>query len=399
MAICSFLGNDGAYGKNLYAKLLAALKTIAEENENLDILLLPPQYESFFSFCLQAALQTKLEYPGKTTITAVVDVDSKVVSVVDEWPFCLFDRVLAFVIPQDKGGKTPNEWFALQRRVVGASTHIICCLYEQFYERENNLMRYAERLPHLKIIDVSDPEILRMIKTDAKKVLKGKELLVVEKLEARWDVKSVEALLALSGTRVRQIRDKAGRRLRNFVSLHYGVATFQGKVGHSLTCAIFSLGDATPDKLETLKNVLGFLTSRYPIKRFEIQGDHHHALFMSALEKAERKFGYFARLRGSYFRMDAIITDELCAEHNTEERDVMAQFSPHCKRVGNLDTTLIMTGTNEHKIITAMAERADFCICDLSSSPIAADIRDIARANHAPLLDIGNQLISIEHRG
>lgn len=399
MAICSFLGNGGAYGKNLYAKLLAALKTIAEENENLDILLLPPQYESFFSFCLQAALQTRLEYPDKTTITAVVDVDSKVVSVVDEWPFCLFDRVLAFVIPQDKGGKTPNEWFALQRRVVGASTHIICCLYEQFYERENNLMRYAEKLPSLKIIDVSDPEILQIIKTDAKKALNDRELLIIDKLNAGCAVGDVGPLLGVSGNRVRQIRDKAGRRLRNFVSLHYGVATFQGKAGHSLTCAIFSLGDAAPDKLKTLKNVLGFLTSHYPIKKFEVQGDYRHALFMSALEKAERKFGYFARLRGSYFRMDAIITDELCAEHSIEERDVMAQFSPPCDRVGNLDTTLMMTGTNEHKIITAMAERADFCICDLSSSPIAGEIRDIARANHAPLLDIGNQLISIEHRG
>lgn len=188
-----------------------------------------------------------------------------------------------------------------------------------------------------------------MIRMLASTQLLERELFLMEKLNAGCSMRETALMLGVSGARVRQIRDRAGRRLRELLRPRLPADIYgEGKL--ELTCAVFSLDAPYAEKWEAFQSVISLLVYNYQVKVFNIQAKYY---------------------RSNY-------AGQLWDMRHSNRLKINAVYPYSDSR------------TDELQVIASMIDQADFCVCDLSASPFGREIIKYAtRANWTCLMDIG----------
>lgn len=348
------------------------LFNMVEEQEHTEFLLVP-SYGDFFYCCLKAVLEIRARFPNKTIVTFVVETGCHEVI---PTPMCIVDRIREVDVPPSTSTSGAYIIRYLQRCMIQLSTHMVCYVYNKLFEYENSLLAYARGVPKLMIVDMSEQETAKSIHMLVNKLPEQRERFVVEKLDAGFAMKEIGAMLGVSTGRVHQIRAHAGRHLRDILS-----KTLPGGKNHlesdrQLVCAIFSLGSSTIEKLKAFQSTISLLVSKYHVTTFEIQAKYCHSDYIM-----------WAQNGGCWDH--PYLTAVLIDDDDKNIHSLVPQYCPPCKRVANIDATLI-PGPYDFKVGAAMMERADFCVCDLSESPVAEGLTEYAaRSKWVCLLDIG----------
>ena len=396
MIICSFLGNSIALGNTLYSRLCDALETLLETDDHMELLLIPDKY-SFFNTCLKAALEIKSRYPDQVTITRVFKRnDCRSDSELDELPICMIDRVRIAGVPVMKGRCAFRlEDNNLQRCAIRMSSHIICCLYEKLLERENSLLAYAKKYPDIKIVDVSDGEIVEALAQRAPSLLNEREQFVLEKLDAGFVYREIGNMMGVSSNRAKQIQTRGGSRLRRFSYEHFTTEFLPGKQTQRPVCVLFSLNDPSPQKVKMLIAVIDVLIDRYYVDSWKLSVESCALPFVTTFTTLawHRSSNPTRSLRDYHPHLTAVVTDKWCEEDGEKKDAILKEFRLTSTQIENIDTTPMPTGTDLRKLMEAMVEQADFFICDLSTSPIAEEIKNyFAHTKGVALLDISKNL-------
>lgn len=386
MVVCSFIGNSDVCDYNLYPRLREVTKSIAEENGRVDFMILPQYAElfagSFSDFCLRAALETKSHYPQKVTITLICHDENEKkkfeMQADGSIPACMVDRILIpNIAASSKSGAYSKRVPDVQRWIIQHSTYVVSSLYEIFHAQENHLLYFARRMDGLKIIDISSEEIALAIKEKVKD-LTDREQLALKSLEDGHTLEETGTALGVGRERARSIARKAGLQLEKHARRYSNKMRAQSE--YQIKCAVFSLGDATYSNLKAFRHIVDYLITKYRVKQFYIQGDYGCSGFMTAFDQNKSIYN---------FHTTAVIT---ASEHNEDTGDLIARYCPPCDRVENVDTTFAKAGTDAFAALTAMMDQADFCICNLSASPMAEEIRAyITQTKYAALLDISKK--------
>lgn len=384
MAICAFLGNNNVYSDTLCPQLRETLKKLMETEGSLEFLL-APQYGTFYSLCLKVALEVKSHYRDRTTITLVVGCKNDLECIVQKYntiPLCAIVCVRVANIPNTTGPNFYRTKYNLWRFIIQHCTHVVCCVYERFYETlPNKLMAFAQKMPTTELIDISDIEIVKEIECQLPSLLTDREKLVLERSDSGHTYKEIGAEIGASIEWTRQVKLRAGQRIRKFIEQYCKKRRIMGSRNRKLMCAIFALDNPSPEKVKAFRQIIERMILDYNVTLFEIPGKYYRSPFAKILIQKKRYY---------HFYLSAVVTDEYCLKTGNDERYILERFSPPADCVKNIDTTLMSSGTMDCKMIAGMIEQADFCICDLSTSPIAKEIRElISQHDHVSLLDIG----------
>lgn len=144
--------------------------------------------------------------------------------------------------------------------------------------------------------------------------------------------------------------------------------------------------------MKMLTEVIDLLIEKYRIGLWKISVDCCASPFIKALVNWRWQFSHNPgeALRDYRPHLRAMVTDEWFAENAMNKNDILSEFHLFSSQIENVDTTLTPSGTAEYKMMAAMAEQADFFICDLSSSPLAEEIKKyFMHTKGVSLLDIG----------
>lgn len=368
MAVCSFVGSHDIYDKDIYSRVRAAVNSLAAENDEAEFLFY--RMSPFMDICLRAVLEAKSRFPQKITVTLVMDEsDYQRFQSQDagSLPFCMVDRVLLPPLTAAEGNDFTKIVKKTQRWLIQKSTHVICYLYRQFYKVENYLLDYAKKRP-VNIIDLTDKDTEHAIGKDIE-LLPENVQEVVSLIEAGHTRKETEALLGISSTRIHQMITETGHTLRSNAKCRLIKECYQDKDSHPVICSIFAIENFTYEVVSSFLFTVLFLNKKYNSIRFEIEEDDNNSNVLEVL-KLLAEFISISNIR------------------NYHSKDI--------KSIGKVISKLYQTFNKEQAVfkinerIAEMIKHSDFCICDLTSSSIAEEIREeVTKAGKVILLDIG----------
>ena len=381
MAVCSFLGHNGGYDKegiydvDIQDRLRAAVDRVVNKNNTVEFLMY--QRGPFFDRCLLAVLEAKTRYPGKVTVSVVVDGETKIGH---DYPPCIVDKMVPLPLALPVGNNVAQSYKSAVRFLIQQSTHLISCLYEPLLDTENLLLYSARRKKDLEIIDISNEQTVEAILEFATQ-LPDKEQLVFQKLNGGCTLKEAGALLGVGPERVRQIKVAAFHKLRKALEHRYYWAEKE-RNPPALTCCIVSTGTATYERLRMFEKLLRFIMERYGIIQFYITGDLCHSPYLYVLRES-----YQASIRCQKPRITAVVTDSMCPE----SEDELAMFCPPCDAVERIGLSSAADAAS-FDVLSHMIARSDFCICDLSEFPLAYKIlEEISCTKQKVLVNIGQE--------
>lgn len=379
MAVCSFVGQSNIYDTDVLSRLSAAIDSILLDHEKVEFLL---RYEfgSYFCSYLTAVLQAKSRFPQKVTITLVLDEwkDDLWLQASSHVPLCAADTV---VVPVSKQAGMDGVVRAkrVQRWMTGQSTHIVSYIYRFCGELDVLFMDRLNNSPDLNIIDITEAATTQAI-YEQSRLLTERQQFILHKLAEGLTLKEIGALVGLSQERVRQTRRKACKELRDYAENRCRTA-MAGKKKRLWVCGIFHMGDATYTSLNYFCHVIDSIMKAFHVKNFEVQGSYCQTGFIYVLRKD---------VASPIERITAVIDDPYLLEE--ENDDVMGRFCPPCDAVKHVGNAIPENRLYDMGVIAAIVDQCDFCICNLSASPAAEEIRSyIAQSNRAVLLDLGNK--------
>ncbi|MCI8623817.1 MAG: hypothetical protein HFG26_09165 [Provencibacterium sp.] len=375
MAVCSFVENHDIYDKDIDSKVRAAVNSLAAENKAVDFLF--HRMSPFMDICLRAILEAKSRFPQKITVTLVLDKsDYKRFQSQDagSLPFCMVDKVILPPLTVPEGNDFTKIVKKTQRWLIQKSTHVICYLYRQFYKVENYLLDYAKKRP-VNIIDLTDKDTEHAICEDIE-LLPENVKKVIGLIETGHTRKGIEALLGLSSTRIHQMITETGHTLRSNAKGRLIEELSQDKDSHPVICSIFAIENFTYEVVSSFLFTVLFLSKKYDSIRFEIEEDDDNS---NALE--------ILKLLAEFIAISNI--------RNYHSKDIKSIGKVISKLYQTFNTKQAAFTMNER--VAEMIQHSDFCICDLTSSPIAEEIRDeAANTGKTILLDIGKAFPKVE---
>lgn len=343
MAVCSFLGHLNIYDTEIDSMLQNAVESMVSENGKTDFLLF--LCNDFYSRCFLTVLKAKARHPEEITITLVLPENDYRRHKTGGIPLCMVNRII-FPDPNDcesSGYRKVIQWLIRQ------STHLISCLYTAFYEQENHILAYAQRIPELHILDIANADTAQAI-LERKPNMNDRERFIYERISGGGSPKEIAEALGISVGRLRQVFQHGCRILRESMRIRYHhLSAEKGKQQKSV-CSIFSVGEVTYESLKTFDYLISFLLSRCDVTHFEISAEERHSGFMYVL--------------GKHMKSDWILRD----------------------------TETVRSRTDADTI-----NQSDFCICNLSASPFAEEIREyILQTKHTVLVDMGQACSEIQ---
>lgn len=367
MAVCAFLGDRDVYDAGMESKLRAAVTQIVVENESVEFLLYHISSDSFFNCCLLSALRARTCYPDKVTITLAVCNNEYNRYIQEGWspaPDCMIDRIISPEFPDTQRRDSNMSYKQIMQWIIKHSTHIICCIYDRLYDSECCALR--AKIPSTsEVINITSPEMEQAIEA-AILLLSEREQYVFQARANGCSHKDTGQMLGVCKENVRKILHQGCRAIRK--NLKIKNVTVQ--VTHS--CALFALGKATHESLDRFNSIADFLICS-GTNRFYVEHTYSRSAFMSALSS---KHPVYRKISIT------VITD------GNDDLDVV--LLPPGVAIQCISDVASANGAGSSCAITDMINRADFCLCDLSSVDNAEEIQQrIRKSKRAVLLDMG----------
>lgn len=387
MCVCSFLGHDEIYDNEVFENIQRAVNGLCGERDGVEFLFF--RGGRYGAMCLCAALRAKRRYPDKKISVSLVVKEEERERVLRalKWgrsgfPACAVDRVISpprISVPENSrdfslAGKKITRWILRQ------STHLVCYLYPEFFEAENQLRRYAENR-NVGIIDVTDEGTKRFIKKSIRGMTEKKRA-VIKRLMAGDTQKETGAAFGITASAAAETARQAGRSLREAARVRLR-ETENGEGAPS--CSIFTLGSATPYKLAVFEQTVRFLRRELGVTQFNIQQEHSHSKYSELLSEIAESCGDIHITVMTHYPERSKMTRE-------EWEWAVGTFSSGGCTVENIDTHAVTYRAQVMRAVKMMIDHSDFCICSLASNPIADSIRTRAeRRGGKTMFDISKK--------
>lgn len=383
MAICSFLGDDTRiYDADICSLVQTAVDQLVEENESVNFLI--HFSGGFYNCCLRAVLNARVRWPQSVTITLVLNEERCQEYMKNEssnLPYSMFDRIV--VPPITPRGKTDRETpvssLRLMRWMILNSTHLISGLYELFFEGENRFLELAKKTPSLKIVSLANAETEQAIIENIAS-LPDRQRKIYQNQIAKQDIGEIAKSLGITHKRAIQIQHDGRKTLHIKMTNRYNHLILQLGKQQKRSCSVFALGKPTYETLCRLEYIASDLNASFDVKKFYIEQTQIHAPFTYVLKRLTKD------------PSKLFLTGVTNREIDSENEDPANCCGP-CNAVICVPEAQCVV-RKELGIIASMIDFSDFCICNLSATPLADRIREYAaHGNRAVLLDISKECI------
>lgn len=385
MAICSFLGDDSRiYDVDICSLVQTAVDQLVAENGEVNFLI--HLHSGFYNRCLRAVLNAKARQPQNVTITLILNEERYQEYMRMEssnLPYCMFDKVVVppITLRRKAGQGTAASPFQLMKWMIQNSTHLISCLYEAFFEAENRFLEFARKIPSLEIISLTNPETEQAIIENISLLPDRKREIFQNQIE-KHDIGEIAKVLGITQKRAIQILHDGRRILHGNMISRYNRMMRQLEKKQRFSCSVFALGKPTYEALCRMEYIVSALNSFFNVQKFYIEQAQTHIAFTYVLKRLS--------LDPSKLFL-AGVTDK---EVDLENED--PNYCAPCNAVIRITRDQCANADNLG-IIASMIELSDFCICDLSSTPLADEICEYAaRGGGTVLLDTSRECIREE---
>lgn len=382
MAVCFFLSKDSGfhsiYDTNIHDRVQAAVDHILEENEDVTFLL--HYYGGFYDICLQAVLKAKASRPERVTIAQVLsgkDHQRYMAEGATDISYCMVDEAVVphVVVKGRQKAENSISYADMMYWMIQNSTHLISYLYESFGEAEDRFLDFARRNPSLKIISLTNSETEQAIKENIT-LLSSKRGQAFQSWSAGKRPKDIAGEMGVSVCRANALIREGRRALREEMDKRYRQLVRHRGARPVRSCAVFAPGEATYETLCRFEDAIRFLKAHLNVTRFYIQEAEAHSAFMYVLKRVSTNLD-------RHFIVS--ITDhKLCAEGDSIPADICGPWDALIR--------VEQTGDEVGKklgLIANLIELSDLCLCDLSSTSLATEIREYASSEKGTfLLDI-----------
>lgn len=366
MTVCSFLGQRHLLDADLYPRMVNTIETLLKQHDDMDFWF--HDQNAFTDIGLRAVLAVRSRYPQKhITITYVASAPFNKKKI--PFPDCLIDRVV--VAPHalsDKGD-------SLHRWVIQQSDYLIRYVYPVLREHVHTLSAFAEKQP-VVVCDVTNPDTAAFIRESVDK-LKENERNVIQKREEGYSKKEIMSQLGLT-------RWKMEEAFRTGLQRLYWIAEQRESRARPClptTCGIFSLGKGDLYTAMHFQRMLGWMDSRWGLRRF----------FLDASCATAAEISHLVYTVKTYYKYHVtVVTHAPQAMAQTEKERIAAQMIPPFHDVLNIDPCAQTIRAQTLRTIKEIMRRCDICLCNLSNAVFADSIKRFAPQAHTILIDIGH---------
>lgn len=387
MVICSFLGDEfRIYDVDISSLVQTAVDQLIAENENVNFLV--HLRGGFYDYCLEAALNARARRPQNVTITLILNEENHQRYLEEEqtnFPYCMFDKV--YIPPMTSGRKAgqeaPVSSARLMRWMILNSTHLISGLYEVFFESENRFLELARKTPSLKIISLINSETEQAIIENIA-LLPDRKREIYQSQIANHDIGEIAKELKITRKRAIQLLHDGRKILHWNMISRYNCLLHQLEKKQRVSCSVFSLGEPTYEALCRIEHIVSVLTSSFSVQKCYIEQALTHTAFTYVLRRSKTDL--------SKLFLIGVTDKEINIESEGEPKDCCGP----CNAIIRVTRDQSTAGENLG-IIANMIDLADFCICDLSTTPLADKIREYAtHGSGTILLDTSKEYIQEE---
>ncbi len=150
-----------------------------------------------------------------------------------------------------------------------------------------------------------------------------------------------------------------------------------------LVCSIFSLGKPTYESISAFEQTIAFLAEDYLVQNFFITLESCYPEYCEKLKKLQ-----------TIYNIDTKIT--VITHYPEEINQTSSSFFDvflFCDNVENIDTKAKNLRSQNIRVIKALIDRSDFCVCNLDKTIFAEKIRKyVSQKPKATLLDLSISL-------
>ena len=129
------------------------------------------------------------------------------------------------------------------------------------------------------------------------------------------------------------------------------------------TCGLFALGEGTFESLTRFKRITDFLFSIYDVRDIYVDSSYSLSSFLFALVYATA-----SRIALRETKITALMCADTFSADDDDQNDMRKSLCPPCHSVTYVSRVGTGDDNSDFDVISDMIERADFCICDLSSA-------------------------------
>lgn len=377
MVKCTFLGHQAVFEQDLSEKLDAAIAKIVKKSDETEFLFF--EKGAFCNRCLAAVLKAQRRYPQKQiriTLVQKYGSDPKQNPI----PMCMVDTVIqAPEFPQPKREKDFTlNYRRTMRWVLDQCSYLISYMYSQIQDDATHFYQIAEQ-KKLTILDVTSPETSAYFEEELSH-RSEREQAVIKGRQAGWPWSRIGAEIGVSARMVETNARNAGRALTR-----YAANRLREQPKANISCAIFTLGDVTPEKTAMFRQVVSFLITRYHVMEFKITAECSYYEYMDVLRQ---EVAYVPGVKISIVTSYECTTVEQLHEQMTKHKDrcdKIENVNPYTKRIPRVK----MLNT-----IRWMMGNTDYCITNLPDNPLQKSIENHARKlGGVRLVDIGKDTV------
>ena len=215
MKICTFLGHQRIYDKDISASIRLAVTEILDKYNSVEFIF--NQFNDFDKVCKNVVKEVKNTYINKKIILTVISEYPKKKNEdgyrYNNYTINDFDKFIS-PLPKEK-----IKYFSARYHqfcwAVAKSNFLICYAYEVMDKDLSKCMAVANKST-AKIIDITNNKTRYLVENQKEK-LSDKDKLVIEKREQGVTLKQLGIELNLTQERVRQLEVRAYRRIRDMM--------------------------------------------------------------------------------------------------------------------------------------------------------------------------------------
>lgn len=162
-----------------------------------------------------------------------------------------------------------------------------------------------------------------------------------------------------------------------------GCQKLAGNSFPSLVCSIFSLGTITPEAVISFSQAVRLLVDVYSVQNFFITLESCYPEYLEVLKEFQNAYSK---------KLKITLITHYPPETNLTHSIFFGIFPP-CNHIENIDTKAKKLRTQNIRVIKALMNRSDFCICNLDKTIFTDTIKRYAReAKQIEILDVSRPI-------